>query len=335
MEKTYSNKKSEELFLGTRASPLAILQAEIVKKKLEQSGRQASLNLIKTTGDQIQNKPLNEIGGKGLFIKELEASLLRRETDLAIHSLKDLPCQLHEDFELISYLKRDYPHDVIILRKDKNFLENIVQKNNFLNEEHFKNLSSHKIATGSLRRSALIKKANKKIEVCPIRGNIGTRMKKLENKECDALILSEASIKRLGLNEELFVAYTFDPKWFIPCAGQGVIVIEALKEKKYSKLFQESSCSISQKCCTIERGILEALGGSCLLPIGVYCKPSGSTLNLHVLVINKDGTKELRHTDSFNTEEEISTLVQKTKKDLIHKNVNDVLKDLGISEISI
>lgn len=333
MQKSSEETPSKSLLLGTRASPLAVLQTKIIQKKLAALGVDAELELIKTKGDRVQDKPLSEIGGKGVFIKELEASLLSGESDLAVHSLKDLPCHLHESFELVAHLKRDFPHDVMILRKEKNPFKTPLEGN--LLEKDFKSLAKIKIATGSLRRKALLLEANPELEICPIRGNIGTRLGKLENKDCDALILSEASIKRLPFDEDKFIFYILDPDWFIPCAGQGVIAVEALKKQQLGPKLKELSCEETVLRCNIERGLLAALGGSCLLPIGVYCTHSGNKLTVRSLVTTEDASLQVRHKEIFGETEPVESIVQKMKEALYDKNVNAILKALGIPPISL
>ena len=319
--------ENHSLRLATRGSPLALIQAEIVKKKLESMGSRCEIKIFKTTGDRIQDKPLHEIGGKGLFIKELERALLADEADLAVHSLKDLPCKVNKDFELSCYLERDYPRDVIVLKKDKNFLESLDPKK-ALTKGDIKLLSSKKIATGSLRRSALLKLCKPDLEVLPIRGNIGTRLGKLAAGYCDALVLSEASLKRMSYDEKFFTYYAFDPEWFIPSSGQGVIALETLREPSFD--LSQLNCKTTQKCTEIERGILESLGGSCILPIGVHCKFENSFCEVKAIVMSHDGKEKVFHQEDFSGSEESFTIIEKMKEKLYQKNVHKILISLGI-----
>lgn len=336
MENNKPKIKPFTLKIATRSSELALIQAEYIKKKLAAEGTKAELHHVKTTGDRIQNKALSEIGGKGLFIKELEVSLQKKESQLAVHSLKDLPCALHHDFELICYLPRDFKHDVMVLPSQNNFLKSYCEQHNvFIDENTFASFPKFKIATGSLRRCALVQSTNKNIETMPIRGNIGTRLKKLKNKECDALILAEASMKRLNISSDEYIYYKLDPSWFVPCTGQGVIVVESLAGSQHSSLLKNISCTETKLCCKLERKILACLGGSCLLPIGIHCVISNGQYICQVLVMNNTGEHQLKYKSSFSTQENQTLIVQKVKKDLYERNVNDILQILGLPSIKI
>ena len=235
-----SEKKREEkksFRLATRSSPLAKIQAESVRKLLLEKGFHAVLKELKTEGDRVQDKPLSEIGGKGVFIKELEVALLEGEADVGIHSLKDLPCRLEDSFELVAHLPRDFPHDVIVVKKASRLDQIFEVGKNFLRKDDLSSLPAFDVATGSLRRESLLRNANSLITVLPIRGNIGTRLKKLDENYAEALILSEASLLRMPYDEKKFQFYRLDPSWFVPCAGQGVVVVEALKKNKVRQIF--------------------------------------------------------------------------------------------------
>jgi len=326
--------KTHRLKIATRSSPLALIQADYVKKNLERQGFSSELCQIKTTGDLILDKPLHEIGGKGLFIKELEKSLLRQETDLAVHSLKDLPCKLDSQFKFVAYLSRTYFHDILVVPKDGSPLSSLLEGETLLSEDFISQLPSCKIATGSLRRKALIQRCHPKIEVLPIRGNINTRLAKLKKEALDGLILSEASLARLKIPADDFVFYKLDPVWFVPCTAQGVIVVESLAGFEQDSVLAKISCEDTKKACELERAILASLGGSCLLPIGIYCRLGQGVYEIYVVVLNESGSQELRYKKSFNLTEGQEDIVQKVKLDLYEKNINEILLQLGIEGIT-
>ena len=326
--------KNSSLKIATRSSPLALIQANYVKKRLQTQGISSELCLIKTTGDKILDKPLHEIGGKGVFIKELEKSLLRQETHIAVHSLKDLACTLEPSFKFVSYLPRTYFHDILVVPKESQKLLAHFPEKKVLGQSDFKVLQSYIIGTGSLRRKALIAETNPELKIAPIRGNINTRLEKLKSGTYDALILSEASLERLGISEEEFVWFKLEPSWFVPCTAQGVIAVESLAEFSDPKdVFAQMNCSQTQLCCELERGVMARLGGSCLLPIGIYFQRSDGKLLGNIVVLNENATKKLRYQKSFSDSRELSSIIEEVIRDLLDLGVNDILQDLGIEKV--
>ena len=331
-----SEKKKEEkksFRLATRSSPLATIQADSVRKLLLEKGFHAVLKELKTEGDRVQDKPLSEIGGKGLFIKELEVALLEGEADVGIHSLKDLPCRLEDNFELVAHLPRDFPHDVIVVKKASRLDQIFEVGKNFLRKDDLSSLPAFDVATGSLRRESLLRNANSLITVLPIRGNIGTRLKKLDENYAEALILSEASLLRMPYDEKKFQFYRLDPSWFVPCAGQGVVVVEALKKTKLDKFFESLSSFETLITTHLERGVLEMLGGSCLLPIGVYCRLKAKVYHLDIFIGDKTGEEILTYEKEFSRANSYKEILKMVKKDLYEKDINKVLRKLGLAEI--
>ncbi|MFK7873252.1 MAG: hydroxymethylbilane synthase [Oligoflexales bacterium] len=247
--------------IATRGSKLALWQANHVAQLLKDKGLNSKLVIVSTQGDRVQDRFLHEMGGKGVFIRELEQSLQRGEADCAIHSLKDLPAVTPDGFELVTYLPRHACTDTLILKQDK-------LPKTPVNIEHLKSLGPLCIATGSLRRTRLLQEQCPKIKVVPIRGNVDTRIQKLKDStEWDGLILATASLQRLQLNPHYH--QVIDPEWFVPSASQGILAIETLADKAHP-VFKQLNDTKTQFAAEVERGMLAALGGDCTLPIGVH-----------------------------------------------------------------
>tara|TARA_B100000686_G_scaffold101382_1_gene108586 strand:- start:31686 stop:32597 length:912 start_codon:yes stop_codon:yes gene_type:complete len=244
-----TNKTLNSFRIGTRASPLALWQAEQVLKKIEKG----KLIKIKTTGDKILSKPLSKIGGKGLFTKELDEAILNKHIDMAVHSLKDVPTIISKKFNLSYILPRGSHADILISRNNS---KNIFSLPNDI-----------KIGTSSPRRLAQIKKIRPDIEVVPIRGNIHTRLKKIKEKKVDGIILALSAIERLNIDLKYSILKYSD---FLPSAGQGIICITYLKENNLVKNFLNPYININVNQQAIaERAVLEKLNGNCNSAIAV------------------------------------------------------------------
>lgn len=238
--------------IGSRESKLAVEQANIVIKQLKSQYKNIEIDLLtmKTTGDIILDKTLDKIGGKGLFIKELDKALINNKTDISVHSLKDMPMDIDENLPIITYLKREIPLDVLILPKGINYID--IKK---------------PIGTSSKRRVIQLKKIYKEYSFKPIRGNILTRLEKLDNGEYSALVLAYAGIKRLNLEERIFKI--FNNNEILPACGQGIITIQGKKGKDYSYLdfLNDKNTEYEAKC---ERAFVRELNGGCSLPICAF-----------------------------------------------------------------
>ena len=254
--------------IASRGSKLALWQAEHVKSLFQSKlGLTSSILEIKTTGDRIQDRFLHEIGGKGVFIREIEEALLKGSADIGIHSLKDLPAKLPEGFSLPAILKRHSAHDVIVFSKTASARLSIPPK--FVTQQDLKLFGSLKIATGSLRRKALLMEASSTIDVLPLRGNVDTRLRKLEDEGYDAIILAEASLDRLSLKEN-YTARPIDPTWFVPSPSQGALALETLSDHRLATLVAPLNCQETAYLVGLERALLEALGADCTLPVGIH-----------------------------------------------------------------
>ncbi len=238
--------------IGSRESKLAVEQANIVIKQLKSQYKNIEIDLLtmKTTGDIILDKTLDKIGGKGLFIKELDKALIDNKTDISVHSLKDMPMDIDENLPIITYLKREIPLDVLILPKGINYID--IKK---------------PIGTSSKRRVIQLKKIYKEHSFKPIRGNILTRLEKLDNGEYSALVLAYAGIKRLNLEERIFKI--FNNNEILPACGQGIIAIQGKKGHDYTYLdfLNDKNTEYEAKC---ERAFVRELNGGCSLPICAF-----------------------------------------------------------------
>nr|WP_319400505.1 hydroxymethylbilane synthase [uncultured Carboxylicivirga sp.] len=269
--------------IGTRGSKLALYQANLVKSKLEETYPNQSFEIviISTKGDKILDVALSKIGDKGLFTKELEHALFANEIDMCVHSLKDLPTVFPEGAQLGAILERAEFKDAWV-SKDGLSLEE-------MNE-------THKVATSSLRRIAQVKRINPKVEVVDIRGNVDTRLKKMNDGYCDAMVMAGAGLIRLGYND--VITELFEPEYLIPACGQGAIAIEIREnDSKIEELISTLHCEQTYNKITAERSFLNELEGGCQIPIGAYATLEGDNLVLTGMVALPSGLNEIRATE--------------------------------------
>lgn len=265
------------LRLGTRGSPLALAQANIVRTLLARSTGAPEtafeIVVIKTTGDAIQDRPLSEVGGKGLFTKEIEEALLSGRIDLAVHSAKDMPTISQPGLMLAACLEREDPRDAFISLKAKSLAE----------LRH-----GARLGTASLRRQAIVKKARPDLVVSPLRGNVETRLRKLEAGEVDATLLAIAGLNRLGLAHHATSIMPVEE--FLPAVAQGAIGIETRGHDNRTRQFvapiNHAPTFIAVAC---ERAFLAALDGSCKTPLAGHATLSGDTLHFRGLIARPDG----------------------------------------------
>lgn len=254
---------TEIIRIGSRKSDLAVKQAEIVKQKIEENFKDIKCKIItiSTKGDQILDKTLDKIGGKGLFVKEIEKALLNNEIDLAVHSLKDMPSLMPEGLILGAVTKRENPRDVLVSRDNVSFY----------------NLpKGAKIGTGSLRRKFQLLKLREDIEVVSIRGNIMTRMEKI-NEELDAVVLAEAGLNRCDMKER--ISYYFEPHTIIPAACQGILAIQIRdKDTEIMNIVRKINDEGTELCANAERQYLDTIGADCHAPVGAYAKIEGNKM---------------------------------------------------------
>ncbi len=281
------------LRIGSRGSQLALWQANHVSGLLRARGHEVEIEVIKTTGDKITEVALGQVGTKGMFTKEIEEALAERRVDLAVHSLKDLPTELASTFTLAAVMKRQDPRDVFLsLRFDR-----------------FTDLpKGARVGTSSLRRQAQIKSVRPDLNIFPLRGNVDTRLRKLESGEFDAIILAAAGLNRLGRTER--VCEVLPVEVMCPAVGQGALGIEAraddsatLKELKFL------DDSAARRATAAERALLRALGGGCQVPIGAYAEAVDGPLKLTAIVALPDGSEVLREQQTGSDPEELGARV--------------------------
>lgn len=266
------------LRIGSRGSQLALWQANHIKALLEQRGHQVEIEIIKTTGDKITDVALAQVGTKGMFTKEIEEALFDNRVDLAVHSLKDLPTEIPADFEIAAITAREDARDVFCSRKYGS-IEELPDR--------------AKVGTSSLRRQAQLKALRSDLDIHPLRGNVDTRLRKLEAGEYDAVILAAAGLNRLGKSESIRQA--LPAKIMCPAAGQGALAVEIRKDDSAMArhlAFLDDPTARSTTTC--ERALLNKMGGGCQVPIGALAEEVGGRLQLEAVVARPDGTKVLR-----------------------------------------
>lgn len=265
--------------IATRTSPLAIWQAEYVANclKQHQPNLQTELVPLKTKGDQFLKDKLQLIGGKGLFTKELEIALLTGQADIAVHSMKDLPSKQPKGLTIGAICKRDNPFDAFVSNKYNNL------------EQMPKNAS---IGTSSLRREAQLLAKNPHLIIKTLRGNINTRLKKLDNDEYDAIILAASGLIRL--QEDLRIKSILNKSIMLPACGQGALGIECKSDDfEILNLINHLNHQPTEICIKTERFINQSLGGSCHSPIGIYCENNHKQITISAKVLSKDGKKQV------------------------------------------
>lgn len=263
--------------IATRQSELAIYQAKFVADELLSTITGIEVELVPMTseGDQTE-RPLHEIGGKGLFISTLESSLESNKTDIAVHSLKDVPARLDPKFKIISVFGRESPKD-LLLSQDGRSLSDFVQ--------------NATIGTSAPRRKAQINSLRPDIKTIPVRGNIATRIKKLNDGQFDGLVVAKAAIKRLGLKQN---SYEFSIQEMLPSASQGYIAIECLSDKNnIVELLKNIGDSKELILANAERSFVEAMNGDCLSPIAILCEDKADHIKISGKVLSYEGDRKI------------------------------------------
>ncbi len=268
------------LKIATRQSPLALWQANFVKKCLEDLHPDLSVKLVPmvTKGDVILDTPLAKIGGKGLFVKELENALLEKRADIAVHSMKDVPMQFPEGLGLSVICKREDPRDAFVSNRYASF-DDLPQ--------------GAIIGTSSLRRQCQLKQLRPDLDIRSLRGNVGTRLSKLDNGEYDAIILAAAGLIRLGMEQRItaFIETTVS----LPAAGQGAVGIECRTDDAFvQRLLAPLADQETTACVLAERAMNTRLQGGCQVPIGGYAVLENNQIYLRALVGELDGSKIIR-----------------------------------------
>jgi len=270
------------LVIGSRGSKLALWQANNVQTQLQAITPELTvrIEIIKTTGD-VKTDPLTVIGGKGVFTKELEDALLDRRIDIAVHSLKDLPTVLPDNLTIAAICKREDPRDALVLREAKQIksLHDVT--------------ANAVVGTSSQRRLAQLKSARPDLVINDLRGNVDSRIRKLDEGLYDAVILASAGLKRLGLSER--ISYSITPEEMLPAVGQGAIGIETLRDDEFTvQTVKKLEHEPTRIACLAERALLRSLGGGCQFPIAAHAIIVGENLRLDGLVATPDGSTILK-----------------------------------------
>jgi hydroxymethylbilane synthase len=305
-----------KLRIGSRGSQLALWQANHVAALLREQSHTVEIEIIKTTGDKITSVALAKVGTKGMFTKEIEEALHDHRVDLAVHSLKDVPTELEQEFELAAIMKREDPRDAFISVKFSSLDE----------LPH-----GAKVGTSSLRRQCQLKSVRPDLEIFPLRGNVDTRIRKLESGEYDAIILAAAGVRRLGL--ETHVRSRISADVMCPAVGQGALAIEIRRGDQQTKtLLAFLNDADTHAAIDCERALLGSLGGGCQVPIGAYAEKRGGRLYLRAMVGRPDGSQILREqadgTDGVK-------LGRETAQTLLWRGGDKILTDVYAQEVAV
>ena len=300
----------KEIKIATRKSILALWQSEHIKARIEaqHKGMKVVLEGMKTKGDVILDTPLAKIGGKGLFTKELEDSMLKGETDIAVHSLKDVPVVFPEGLKLAAICSREDTRDAMISEKFAKFSDLP---------------RGARVGTTSLRRKMQLLIMRPDLEIISLRGNVQTRLRKLKEGEFDAIILAMAGINRLNIKAEVAHIYTFGFDEMIPAMGQGALGIEARDEKQILEQIDFLNDENAVIETTIERDFVSVLEGGCQVPIGISARLQGDEISIDAIVGLPDGSEFIK--DSLKTSKD---KFQSVGKELAHKFIEKGAKEL-------
>lgn len=306
---------SSTLRIVTRESPLAMWQANFVKDALSTLYPQLTVELlgITTQADLLLESSLESLGGKGAFVKELEQALLNGRADIAVHSMKDVTINLPAQLALPVVLKREDPRDVFVSNHYQRFID--LPK-------------GARVGTSSLRRKCQLMAKRPDLQILDIRGNVGTRLRKLDEKEFDALILAAAGVKRLGLEDR--ISEYFAPQSLLPAVSQGALGIEMLADNtQVLSLIEALVDKNTQLCVNAERAVNRRLGGDCHVPIAAHAEIEAGQLTMNALVGRLDGS-ELIQSSITGPAFDAESLGDKLAQDLLERGAGQILQELGI-----
>ena len=305
--------KSHKIIIGSRGSQLALWQANWVKSQLENLHGNAdiSIRVITTSGDKIKDVPLSKIGGKGLFVKEIEEALLAKEIDLAVHSMKDVPIEIPSQLEISIITKRENPLDALISKNGKK-LADLPQ--------------GATIGTSSLRRSSQLLNHRNDFKIHPLRGNVDTRLKKVEEGKYDAILLASAGLNRLGWSNR--ITEEISHEIIIPAMGQGALGIETrLGDSKTYNFISSLNHEQTNYEVSAERALVGKLDGGCQVPIGAYAKIEGNLITLKGLVASLDG-KIIHKSEIVGPIDDAINIGQDLGEVLLKMGANEILEKL-------
>ena len=303
-----------KIIIATRGSMLALWQAEWIKSELQHLDPELKieLNKIKTTGDKILDVPLAQVGGKGLFVKEIEEAMLRGEADLAVHSMKDVPTDLPQGLHLSAITKREDPRDAFIAGKGI---------------KSFRDLPRGAIiGTSSLRRICQLLHIRPDLRITQLRGNVDTRLRKLDEGQFDAVILAAAGVKRLGYSQR--ITEMIPPDISVPAIGQGAVGIECRVDDPFiNNLLSKLDHKDTSICVKAERSFLKKLEGGCQVPIGAYAQIKDGTLTMDGLVGSLDGKTLIKEKIQGRPEDAESLGTQLAER-LLAKGAKEILDEV-------
>ena len=300
------------LRIGTRGSLLAKWQAEYVRKRLfSAAGVEAEIVVIKTFGDKFANAPLTQIGGKGIFIKELEDALLDESIDVAVHSVKDLPTEIHSRLSFPAVFRREDVRDCLVAASGAT-LANLRQ--------------GARIGTGSLRRQSQLRHIRPDLDVRDLRGNVDTRLRKAQSGEYDGILLAKAGLDRLGWSDR--ITETFAPDVFLPAVGQGAIAAECrLADSEAAEVLGTLDDAESRSAIIAERALLSALQGGCQVPLGAWARNERGEFVLEACVCSVDGAQYVRQRATA-TPEQAAALGEHVARLLLEAGAQSILEEV-------
>jgi hydroxymethylbilane synthase len=290
------------LVIASRGSQLALWQARWVAAQLSAAGHACRIEIVKTTGDKITDVPLAKVGSKGLFTKEIEEALLDGRADLAVHSLKDLPTELPEGLVLAAVPEREDPRDAVVGRK----LADLPL--------------GARVGTSSLRRAAQLRQLRPDLQVESVRGNLDTRLRKLDEGQYDAILLAAAGLKRLGWGDR--IAEILPPEQMCPAVGQGALAIETRAGFEKVVLLDHAD---THTAVVAERAVLAALGGGCQVPIGAYATVSKGHIRLLAIVAAPDGSRVIR-AEAEGEAAQAAEIGARLAADLLQRGAREILE---------
>ncbi len=305
-----------KLRIGSRGSQLALWQANHVAALLKEQGHTVEIEIIKTTGDKITDVALAKVGTKGMFTKEIEEALAEKRIDLAVHSLKDVPTELAPEFTLAAIMKREDPRDAFISVKYSG-LDDLPH--------------GARVGTSSLRRQCQLKAMRPDLEIFPLRGNVDTRLRKLESGEYAAIILAAAGVHRLGLDRHVRSRISADI--MCPAVGQGALAIETRSNDRQTQSYLAFlNHPETRQAVECERALLGSLGGGCQVPIGAYAEVHNERLHLRGMVGRPDGSEILREESEGTDPGKLGREVAQT---LLKRGAEKILKDVYAHEVTV
>jgi hydroxymethylbilane synthase len=274
MNDSHNGSHATRLRIGSRGSQLALWQANHISALLRDRGHEVEIEIIHTTGDKITDVPLSKVGTKGLFTKEIEEALLDERIDLAVHSLKDMPTDLPSGLTLAAIPAREDPRDALVGKR----LSALA--------------AGARVGTSSLRRAAQLRAIRPDLTLETIRGNVDTRLRKLDEGQYDAIVLASAGLRRLGWVDR--ITELLDPELMCPAVGQGALAVETRDSGRARDVCSLLDHGLTRTAVLAERAVLARLGGGCQVPIGAHATVDAPILNLRAVVVSPDGTSVIR-----------------------------------------